>query len=555
MISNDNDKNYLNLIENTKVLFDTYKDVPYIIQKLETYLTNLPSILENEQKKYNERVMRIQELTMEQDNFYKVFLSKNQYYYMPHNNLYYEYDGKTYKIVREDDIHHNLLSTITDEKKLVVWKYKTKQIIIKKIKERNLLKSTPETFTIQTVLSFLNTIFESKAEAKYFLSVLGDCILKKITNDNPLLFFVSPNLKKIIQIIDNISYVTTGNTIMNYFITKYHDTHNIKSYRLIKTSSNEVSYDFIKDTMNKIGLDLLCVASHYSCRNDNSDNFLLENADDVVKNYVMFFVNNAIENIIEDFKMQCIETVNSNNDMHCISWKNMHYIWKQYLSSCSIPNILYSNSLKDILKMSLSYKDKDTNNPNNDIIFTSITSKFLPKVSSFLQFWDNHITVTQKQELSFENEYELDELVSLHKLQNYNTPNYVSLNESDMIKMINHYYPQVEIYDNKYVLNIKCNLWNKEDELNDMFDVYKSNKNLCDKAIIIETDNLEQDVLLSLDELYENYQSYCHAKHSMREKYTPIISKQYFAKYTKKQLHEYIKFDTFIDCKLWIFDN
>jgi hypothetical protein len=552
-----------NLIENARLLFEKYKDQPYMLQKLETYLTNLPNFLENEQKKYNERIARMQELTMEQDNFYKVFLSKNQYYYMPHNNLYYEYDGKTYKIVREDDIHHNLLSSITDDKKLIAWKYKTKQIIIRKIKERNLLKSTPETFTIQTVLSFLNTIFGSKSEAKYFLAVLGDCILRKITNDNPLLFFVSSNLKKMIQIIDNISYVTTGNTIINYFITKYHDSHNVKTYRLIKTNSNEISYDFIKDMMNNIGLDLLCVASHYSCRNDKSDKFLVENADDSVKNHVLFFVNNSIENIIEDFKTQCIEIVNSNNDMHFISWKNMHYIWKQFLSSCNIPNILYSNSLKEFLKLSLSYKDKDVNNPNNDIIFTGITSKFLPKVSSFLHFWENHIIIMQNKEFSSENghydgdgdcdrdEYELDELVSLHKLENNNMSNYVSLNENDIIKMINHYYPQLDIIDNKYVCNIKCKLWNKEDEINDMFDIYKSNKNICDNAIIVETDDTEQEILLSLDELYENYQSYCHAKHAMHEKFTPIISKQYFEKYAKRSLQDYIKFDTFIDCKLW----
>ena len=41
-------------------------------------------------KKYEERVTRFNELTLEQDNFYKVFLSKHQYFYMPFNSLYYE---------------------------------------------------------------------------------------------------------------------------------------------------------------------------------------------------------------------------------------------------------------------------------------------------------------------------------------------------------------------------------------------------------------------------------------------------------------------------------
>ena len=103
-----------------------YNNNPYMIQRLETHLLDLPDILDRENKKYDERVSRFNELTNEQDNFYKVFLSKHQYYYMPYNSIYYEYDGKTYKIIKDDDIHHHLLSTITDEGKLVQWKHKTK---------------------------------------------------------------------------------------------------------------------------------------------------------------------------------------------------------------------------------------------------------------------------------------------------------------------------------------------------------------------------------------------------------------------------------------------
>ena len=211
-----------------------YKENPYMIQRLEYHLFNLPNTLEQENKKYDERINRFNELTLEQDNFYKVFLSKHQYFYMPYNSIYYEYDGKTYKIVKDDDIHYQLLSTITDEGKLIQWKHKTKQNIIKKIKERTLFKSTPETYTIQNVLGFLQTIFQTKTEAKYFLTIIGECILKK--NNNNLLYFISSNLKKLIVLIDSIVYITTGNSIMNNFITKYHDTHKLNSYRLIKLS-------------------------------------------------------------------------------------------------------------------------------------------------------------------------------------------------------------------------------------------------------------------------------------------------------------------------------
>ena len=79
--------------QNISELFEKYKDNPYILQRLQIHLINLPAILEGENKRYEERVSRINELTLEQDNFYKVFLSKHQYFYMPYNNIFYEYDG------------------------------------------------------------------------------------------------------------------------------------------------------------------------------------------------------------------------------------------------------------------------------------------------------------------------------------------------------------------------------------------------------------------------------------------------------------------------------
>mgnify|MGYP000020444832 CR=1 FL=1 len=49
---------------------------------------------------------------------------------MPFNSLYYEYDGKTYKVVKDDDIHYRLLSTITDEGKLIQWKHNYRNQLI-----------------------------------------------------------------------------------------------------------------------------------------------------------------------------------------------------------------------------------------------------------------------------------------------------------------------------------------------------------------------------------------------------------------------------------------
>ena len=514
-----------------------YNDNPYMIQRLETHLLDLPDILDREHKKYDERVSRFNELTFEQDNFYKVFLSKHQYYYMPYNSIYYEYDGKTYRIVKDDDIHYRLLSTITDEGKLIQWKHKTKQNIIKQIKERSLFKSTPETYTIQNVLGFLQTIFHTKTEAKYFLTVIGDCILKK-NNDN-LLYFVSSNLKKCIIQIDSIVYITTGNSIMCNFITKYHDSHKLHLYRLIKIneSTNSLSSDIIKNVLNTIGIDLLCVAGHYSERYGNSDNYFtkIQNTKDEcnIKNKVLYFVENPLQSIINNFIEQCIEVVSLKGLQDCeISWKNMHYIWKLYLSHTNIPNMIYSQQLQNILINKLNYKLDSEN-----IIFTNITSKYLPSVSSFLSFWEKHITITN--DLNMDDEYEIDELTTLYKLYDKKGS---QMSDINMIKMICHYFsPQVEVIDNKYITNIKCNLWCKHDDIQHFLVQYKVN---------IKTSS---ENLISFDDLYQSYKIYFNAKATVDKKTYPIVSKQFFEKFILTELTNYIKFEKFVSSE-WL-DN
>lgn len=535
-------------------LAEKYKDNPYILQRLQIHVINLPAILETENKRYLERVLRINELTVEQDNFYKVFLSKHQYFYMPYNNIFYEYDGKTYRIVKEDDIHHHLLSTITDEGKLIAWKHKTKQNILKQIKDRTLFKSVPETYTIQNVLGFLNTIFETKTEIKYFLTVIGDCILRKNTEETGLLFFINSSMKKLVSFIDSICCITTGNSIMSNFISKYHDTHNLLGYRLIKTNENfnSITTDLIKDVLNKIGIDLISVAAHYSERYVSSDQFLINLPNkDPAREYAMFFTLNTPNKIVEQFVSQCIEPVSKTNtnifSTTCsLSWKNMHYIWKLYLSSINVPNMMYSNNLKVLLKSHLSYSVINSSSVfDMGLGFPNVTSKFLPIVSSFLSFWDKHITIINSNDSNIlDEEYEIDEISSIYKLTN-KTSSYSHISDKEIIKMIWHFFnPSVDIIENKYITNIHCNLWSKHDDIGEMLDYYKQqHKN----ELIINDDSS----LISFDELYQNYKSYIQAKVTVENSFHPNVSKHFFEKYLSHYLKAHIKFEKFVSSD-WI---
>jgi hypothetical protein len=147
-------------INTIKTILEKYKNNEYILQRLRNHVvTCLPNTIENELKAHDERVNRTNYLINEQQVFIQVFLSKNKYFYLQNNNLFYEYDGQKYLIIKEDEIIHKLLSSISNEKVLLNWKHKTKTIIIKQIKERSLFSSIPETDTIQNVLNVLYPAF------------------------------------------------------------------------------------------------------------------------------------------------------------------------------------------------------------------------------------------------------------------------------------------------------------------------------------------------------------------------------------------------------------
>jgi hypothetical protein len=409
------------------------------------------------------------------------------------------------------------------------WKHKTKINIIKQIKERNLFKSIPETFTIQKIINLLcPTLFSTKSQVKYFLTIIGDSILKK---HNDLIFLTKPKTKKFLNEIDNICYMVTGYAnITSNFVTKYNETYNFQNCRLINININiadNVSIDNLRELLQKNGLDFLCVATHYSERYGNSEQYI--HSSEELSTYTLYLKNNSQIDIFNKFCEHSIEAVSNepSNKKFSIQWKNMHFIWKQFISKHSLPSMIYINTLKKLLKEKYSYDEpSDT--------FYNVTSKYLPFVSNFIQFWENTISTTDI--IDFDNEIEIDELCGLYKkwIHDNSDSCYSAGNasEHDVVKIVNHFFPNIEIIDNKYILNVECSLWNKIEDVNKCLETFK----IYYKETILLNEN--SNLLIPFDEIYSYYIK------SKQSKFT--ISKRYFEKYLLVTLSEYIEFDNFI---------
>ena len=506
-------------------LFEKYKDHEYMLQRINTHIVNyLPNSLSNECKQHEDRLIRNNFLTNEQQVFIQVFLSKNQYFYLPNNNFFYEYNGSKFFIVKEDDIIHKLLSSISKDRVLMQWKHKTKLNIIKQIRERSLFTCIPETDTIQDILNHLYpAIFTSKNCAKYFLTIIGDNILKKNQN---LIFLVSPQMKKILTELDNIAFGSIGTSnATNNFMTKYHENHSYDNCRLIKINES-FSKNIWREILKKIGLDLLCVAVHYSKRYENSDKFIENKTDEDIRNYAYYLKNSNPNTIVSEFCNKYI--ISASNDIK-LEWKNLHFLWKQFLSNSDLPNIIYSNSLKNILKELYSYNESSDS-------FIGITSKYLPIQSDFIKFWESSIQVIEHNNnvQAFNFEIEIDELCSLFKswtkLKSESISSNGNISEENVVKILKHFFPNIEIVEDKYVLNVSCVLWDKNSEIEQSFQYIKS--------------QIKNDQALTLfDDAYNHYYKFC----NMNSHKSAVVSKRYFEKYLYFKLSDYIVYEKFID--------
>jgi hypothetical protein len=367
-------------------------------------------------------------------------------------------------------------------------------------------------------------MFSSKNNAKYFLTIIGDNILKK---NSHLLFLVGSQFKKILTNLENVaSHIIGVNNIASNFITKYHENNSYDKYRLLKINDN-YSIELWYDILHKIGLNLLCVATHYSKRYTDSDKFI-DRVDDEFKSYVNYIKHKTSDEVVDDF---CKNYIICSDDTH-LEWKNLHFLWKQFLSDNNLPNMIYYSALKNILKEK--YKSDEENDK-----FIGITSKYLPVQKDFISFWESTITKNVAMEDNFDNELEIDELCVLFKIWNkeYNSNNSINctIHDESVLQIIRLFFSDVEVIENKYVLNISCVLWDITNDIYESLEYIRNN---------IKNNEL---LLISFNDVYKHYYDYCI---KMSKRY--IVSKRYFEKYLYYKLSDYIVYDKFIECDKFI---
>ena len=538
-------------------LYEKYRNDPYMLSKTRHLLCNqLSNMLDNISKTHEANEVRFEVMSIEKDAFVETFLNNNnKYLYNSSTETFFLYDGLHYQNIVEDDLLYTILSTISEGRQLMSWKQRTRMNIMKRIKETPILKSVPESDTIQFVLDLLYpAFFASKTEAKYFLCILGDSILKKDTN---LIHFIKPISKNFIQCLNEQSNQYIGANLNNSFKYKYHE-HEYVSCRMVLVNDSIKNDTLWKHLLQSHALNIICVASHYSTRYVNSDEFIIKYNNDLeLYNKIFYLQERTHLDMVKQFVSAYLQLPRSRSgsgelsnmssigdvsagEMHTMSWKNMHFLWKHYLVSLKLPAIMFQQTLKQLLTDHLKeyyFQDGD--------LFKGIFSKYLPSIQQFMQFFDETIV-----EDGMETDFEIDELLWVFKFWLTKKGDAGSqLSDYQILDIIRYYYPNIMVDQDKFIHHIRCTLWDKPMDIQIAID---DMRNTLHSQNLVALTMFQNDITPAIPNtsIYDMYSHYCKYYNSLyaetlvvqNDLIRPgfIVSKSYFDKYIMDHYAEYL---------------
>ena len=178
----------------------------------------------------------------------------------------------------------------------------------------------------------------------------------------------------------------------------------------------------------------------------NSDKYVLKQSESF-KNKIFYLKNNSKSSFIDNFKEKMI-VPQIGKQIHI---KDMFFLWKRYLKRERLPNMIYKAEFENIIRATME---------NNNNFFINIKSNYLNNTKIVQKFWQESIRKNIDEEL------ELSEFNAL--ILKWCESKEFSLIDFDEIKLkeiIRHFYDDITIENEKFLIGISCNFWDKQGDI------------------------------------------------------------------------------------------
>tara|TARA_B100000900_G_C20575940_1_gene715328 strand:+ start:423 stop:1955 length:1533 start_codon:yes stop_codon:yes gene_type:complete len=499
------DRNILNREKSIQIIHKLYNDFGSNMKLSNKILHYIEHNLTNIITKMNETETQSNIINNKISEFIEDFFSEdNSYFYIQQKETYVYYNDVKYQIIDEDEIILRLYNIITNEEQDIKSnKHKICREILKQMKTHKLEKSIPESTTI----SYLNTFFipnllSNKNEMKYLYTIIGDCILKRNMNQ---IFYFNIEAKGFFEILYDIFLYYIGINLSLNIKYKYHTEHNYNNCRIltfnIAIKNRSFWETFLKDNI----FNIYVVSCYYSIRYGNSEEYL-NTLLDINKSNILFLKNNIKEDIINIFINNMLIKSTSNE----IKIDDMYFLWKIFIKQQNIPNIMYKNNFYSLLDNIIPRSESNKS-------YIGYSSEYLNNIRFFQKFWSETMVKNEGDTI------EINELYSLYRewFPKYNGSS-LQFDEDKMYDLINYFYPEIIVKDDKHILNMTNILWDKQYLIETGLDL-KFNKTIIERKI-------------SFHKLYKLYCSFSKSNNNR------IVSKNYFINTINKIIPDkYIK--------------
>ena len=442
-------------------------------RRLAHHVTNiLPATLESAEASLRAIAQRRKELAEGSEEFMAGFLARNRYFYLPHPEVFLHYDGEHFTASSDDDIQHQILSEISQGGKLRPWKHKVARTLLKAVRERSPLGSIPESPTIQAVLnSLVPAFFLTRDAAKYFITVVGDGLCGREQNKG-IIYLTPPALRDLVRALSVEIFTHFGSSSALQALKFKHYDHAYSMCRLLPHGIQRPAASHLQKIVRH-SLDFLCVAAHYSVRFGGADGFLANACHSIsTQRHALYLCNSSPKALVESF----VDTYVQPCPQRHIQTKNMIFIWKKYLSENKLPSVVFHSTLKELLKGRLEFSEEQD-------VFVGVTSPYVPMVAAFLKFWDTTIVDDPQAQ---DEELEIDELRMLFR--HWARAQLVPLGCADpcLLELIQHFYPEVDVEEQRVLVNLRCLLWDKQGVVRDAVDLYLASSEEGDMPTLAE---------------------------------------------------------------------
>ncbi len=546
-------------------------------ERLSYYLHKwLPATLRAEKEEKEAKQERFVRMTEEMTCFVQIFLSRNKYFFLKSSGLFFLYgtDGH-FRGVSENDIIHQLRTTITQAHGMTDWKYKCRVHVLKQIRERSLFSCVPESETIQDVLrALVPTFFRTKSDAKYFLTFLGDHVVKKAAATGTAATATTTSTIK-----THLLFPQSAHTFLNELNRAGHFALGVRNAtadmsvvchdRIPVAGRRWVAFNELfsmkvwRETLARIGIDLFCVAAHYKARYGSAEQYLAwvcekDGLDDGLSEVAPLLGEGAAERAMDQAFLTEMHVVHDADPECTITVRQMVFLWHMFLARHGWGDMRGRRACIQRIAQHLPLQE-DTG------VFHHARCDTLQDFIVFQTFWQKDIECSDRQSMW---ELELEEIGLLFDQWKRQQAHQAAARQGllspppspqdgssrpphattiDIFRWI-QYGLKLGVYEGKYVFHVRSRRWHKEEEVLQVLQTVLSRLDADEGGGGggLRTLGLP---MVSLDDLYRLYKR--HVQTSLVFHTTMVVNKQYFEKVVRALFHGRWIHDVFLSVE-WL---